>query len=130
MQIAIWSISNLLKTFGRHSMASRLDTKRCTRRIKAMKNVTLLALLLLSALVPARAQNTAKTEDPEAAYTKTITERADKIVATLGITDSAKATRVRDLIAGQYRNLRAIHDPRDAQIKVAKEKSKENKAAA
>jgi Spy/CpxP family protein refolding chaperone len=53
--------------------------------------------------------------DAEAAYTRTINERADKIVATLGINDSAQATRVRDLVAAHYRALRDIHDKRDAQ---------------
>ena len=52
-------------------------------------------------------------DDDEAAYTRVITERAERIVATLGIDDAAKATRVRDLIAGQYRGLRDIHDSRD-----------------
>jgi Protein of unknown function (DUF3826) len=49
-------------------------------------------------------------DDAEAAYTRVITERADKIVAPLGITDAAKAARVRDLIVNQYRGLREIHD--------------------
>ena len=94
-----------------------------------MKNTALLAVLLCAAVAPALAQNAQKAEDPELAYTRTINERADKIVATLDLTDPAKTTRVRDLVAGQYRSLRAIHDPRDAQIKAAKEKAKENKAA-
>src|SRR5262245_35594871 len=54
------------------------------------------------------------TDDAETAYTRVITERADKIVAPLGITDAAQATRVRDLIANQYRGLREIHDAIDA----------------
>ena len=52
--------------------------------------------------------------DEESAYTRTINERADKIVAKLGIQDSAKATRVQDLIASHYRALRDIHELRDA----------------
>lgn len=68
--------------------------------------------------------------DAEAAYTRTITQRADKIVATLGIADSAKATRVRDIIARQYRDLSKLHETRDAQVKAAKEKSGADKAAA
>jgi hypothetical protein len=50
----------------------------------------------------------------EAAYTRTINERADKIVASLDIKDSAKTTRVRNIIAAHYRALRDIHDERDA----------------
>jgi hypothetical protein len=48
--------------------------------------------------------------DPDPVYTRTITERADKIVATLGIDDADKAARVRDLIVNQYRGLGKIHD--------------------
>jgi hypothetical protein len=52
--------------------------------------------------------------DPDPAYTKVINERADKIVSTLGIDDSAESIRVRDIIAGQYRALGKIHDAQDA----------------
>jgi hypothetical protein len=58
----------------------------------------------------------AATPEEEAAYTKTITERADKIVAPLGLDDAAKATRVRDLIVNQYRGLNAIHAALDAKL--------------
>jgi hypothetical protein len=54
--------------------------------------------------------------EEEAAYTRTITERADKIVAPLGIDNAAKAGQVRDLIVNQYRGLRDIHAARDAKI--------------
>jgi Spy/CpxP family protein refolding chaperone len=94
-----------------------------------MKTPVLTLALALASLAPLAAQDRAKAADPEAAYTQVITERADKIVATLVIEDSARANRVRDVIAGQYRNLRAIHDPRDAQLKAAKEKAKTDKAA-
>lgn len=53
-------------------------------------------------------------DDPEAAYTRVITERADKIVAPLGISDAEQATRVRDIIVKQYRGLREIHDAIEA----------------
>ena len=55
-----------------------------------------------------------KPVDEEAAYTRIINERVDKIVAPLGIQDSAKVTRVRELIAGHYRAIRDIHGMRDA----------------
>lgn len=67
------------------------------------------------------AQGTKVVNDPEAAYTQAISRRAEKIVATLGITDSAKGARVRAIIAKQYRNLREIHDARDTIIKSAKD---------
>jgi hypothetical protein len=59
--------------------------------------------------------------DQEAAYTRTINERAERIVAALEIGDEATHTRVRDLIAGQYRALREIHDARDSRLKQAAE---------
>ena len=58
----------------------------------------------------------APTSAEQAAYTRTITERADKIVARLGIDEASKATRVRDLIVDQYRSLHNIHAARDAKI--------------
>lgn len=57
-------------------------------------------------------------------------QRAEKITATLDLPDAAKAARVRDLVANQYRDLSAIHDARDAAIKAAKESSATDKAAA
>lgn len=62
----------------------------------------------------------ARTAEEEAAYTKTINERAEKIVATLNIAEADKALRVRDIIAGQYRSLSEIHDAGDLRIKAAK----------
>jgi len=88
-----------------------------------MKSV--LNSLFVSALfaVPqiALSQDVPKTEDQEAAYIRSITQRADKIVATLDLADSAKATRVRDIIVRQYRDLSKIHETRDAQSKAARE---------
>lgn len=55
--------------------------------------------------------------DAEAAYRRTITERAEKIVAPLSLADTAQEARVRDLVAQQYLKLRDIHDARDAQLK-------------
>jgi hypothetical protein len=62
----------------------------------------------------------ANTDDTEAAYTREITKRADKIVAPLGIGDESRMLRVRDLVANQYRGLRKIHDARDATIDSAR----------
>jgi hypothetical protein len=70
-------------------------------------------------IAPSLRADTEPEGDQEAAYTRTINERAEKIVATLGIEDAAKAKRVRDLIAENYRNLRQIHDQRDASEKEA-----------
>jgi hypothetical protein len=57
-------------------------------------------------------------------------QRAEKIAASLDLADAAKTARVRDLIANQYRDLSAIHDGRDAQIKAAKELAGPDQAAA
>jgi hypothetical protein len=58
--------------------------------------------------------------DAEAAYSKEIAKRADKVLAPLGITDEAQTNRVRDLITGQYRTLREVHAARDARINETK----------
>lgn len=66
----------------------------------------------------------------EAAYVKVTNERADKIVATLGISDAGKSLRVRDLIAQQYRDLSRIQDGRDAAIEIAEKQANGEEAAA
>ncbi|MEY4490059.1 MAG: hypothetical protein RIQ79_2567 [Verrucomicrobiota bacterium] len=48
-------------------------------------------------------------------------QRAEKIAATLGLTDPDQTIRVRDLIARQYADLSVIHAARDAALKSAKE---------
>ena len=68
--------------------------------------------------------------DKEAAYTRTITQRADKIVKTLDLPDETKATKVRDIIVQQYRDLNEIHGERDTQVKAAKVKAGEDKQVA
>jgi hypothetical protein len=75
-------------------------------------------LAMVCDTVASNAANQAAT-DQEAAYTQVINERAAKIVAVLDIDDDAKAARVRDVIAGQFRGLREIHDARDARIEEA-----------
>jgi hypothetical protein len=66
------------------------------------------------------AQDAKKQEDKQAAYTRTINERSQKIVNTLGIPDSSKAKKVCTIIADQYRNLNDIHTRRDNKIKELK----------
>ena len=95
-----------------------------------MKTCVLWLALMILSIVPAFSKDTKTAEDQEAAYTRVITRRADKIVATLGIADSSKATCVRDIIAQQYRSLREIHDTRDARIKAAKKLAGDDKKAA
>lgn len=69
-------------------------------------------------------------EDKDAAYSKTITQRADKIVAPLGIADSVKAIKVRDIIVKQYRYLNDIYTTRDNKQKAVKELKATNKVLA
>jgi ribosomal protein L25 (general stress protein Ctc) len=66
--------------------------------------------LLLGFVLFGNAQNVQDTSAKEAAYTKAITERADKIVQKLEVKKEKKALKVRDLIANQYRNLNDIHE--------------------
>ncbi len=87
----------------------------------------LIALALVCA-APVVAQNPTTAQDPEAAYTRTIHDRADRIVATLELTDSNQVVRVADMIAEQYRHLRDIHDARDAALKDAKEQGGDQEA--
>ena len=69
-------------------------------------------------------------EDQDAAYTKTITQRVDKIVAPLAIANSATAVKVRDIIVQQYRNLNDIYTERDNKLKAAKILKATNKVIA
>lgn len=79
----------------------------------------LLLLYFVIIILPAFGQD--RTDQPEDAYTKVITQRAEKIVETLGIDDAKQFVRVRNIIAGQYRNLSEIHDARDAKLRSVKE---------
>lgn len=54
-------------------------------------------------------------------YIQVITERSDKIVATLGITDSATYYQVRDVLVTQYARLNAHHEEREVEIKKLKD---------
>jgi hypothetical protein len=65
----------------------------------------------------------------DTAYSRVITERAGKIAATLGITDSSKFLRVRGIIADQYRALNTIYNERDSLIKILKNQPAADKQA-
>lgn len=83
-----------------------------------MKNVMGLCILIFFAQT-AFSQSAKQKEDE---YTKVITVRADKIVANLGISDSGKYNKVRDIIVNQYRSLSNHHDGRAENIKAIKSK--------
>lgn len=81
-----------------------------------LRNFLIVLFFVLAFQVPGQT-----IKDKDAAYTKTITLRADKIVAPLAIADSVKAIKVRDIIIQQYRNLNEIYNERDKKLKAAKE---------
>jgi hypothetical protein len=74
--------------------------------------MTALLLALLATYAGAQA-----TKPARPSYTADITRRADEIVQSLGIDDTAKAARVRATLVDQYRGLRDLHDTRDATLK-------------
>ena len=74
--------------------------------------MTALLLALLATHAGAQA-----TKPGRPSYTADITRRADEIVKALGIDDAAKADRVRATLVDQYRDLRDLHDTRDATLK-------------
>ncbi|MGE6353443.1 DUF3826 domain-containing protein [Flavobacterium sp. NPDC079362] len=82
--------------------------------MKSIKNISVLMLLLV--FVTSVAQQHL---DPE--YIKVTNERAAKIVEKLGLKNPEKEKAVTDIVAQQFRDLTAIQDPRDAEIKKAKE---------
>ncbi|MDF7814124.1 DUF3826 domain-containing protein [Hymenobacter sp. YC55] len=89
-----------------------------------MKNSlsSLLLAGLLSSACLASAQTAPPAETKEAAYTRTITERASKIVATLGELNPKTSVQVRDVIANQYRQLNDIHEKQKTQLAALKAK--------
>lgn len=76
-----------------------------------LRNLLFGSLIAFSSVLYCQAQNQ-PTENKDATYTRVVNERAAKIVATLGITDSKTSARVQEAIAQQYRGLNAIHDSR------------------
>jgi hypothetical protein len=92
---------------------------------------TLLTLVVVT-VCQSRAQNTnvSALEAKDAAYTRTLNERAGKIVAPLGLADVAKSNRVHRIIVQQYRDLGDIHHVRDVQIENARAKAGGDKSAA
>ncbi|MEN0052794.1 MAG: DUF3826 domain-containing protein [Mucilaginibacter sp.] len=75
------------------------------------------------------AQSSGSTSDKDN-YKKVVTERANKIVAVLNITDSVKFKKVRDIVAAQYISLNDIYDARNASRKQIKEQTGDDKTAA
>lgn len=68
-------------------------------------------------------------QDNRQEYLKVITERADKIVSTLGVADSAKYYKVRTLVVNQYDKINTHHEAEQKEVKALKEKFKTDKDA-
>ncbi|RDC58549.1 DUF3826 domain-containing protein [Pedobacter chinensis] len=90
-----------------------------------MKLSILALLLAFSGVAATFAQE--MTAEEKTRYVKAITERADKIVVNLGISDHKKSEKVRDMIRDQYSNLNDIYTTRDLKIKEIKAKNESNK---
>lgn len=85
-----------------------------------LRPLLLAGILLATPLGWAAAQTAPTAETKEAAYTRTITERAAKIVEKLGPLEPATALQVRDIIAQQYRQLNEVHEQRKTQLSALK----------
>ena len=87
-----------------------------------MRKLFLFALVIVSGF-PIFSQETAT--DKEVAYTKTITTRAEKIVAALDLHDSLKKKSVTSIITCQYRNLNKVYTERDSRIQKIKQENED-----
>jgi hypothetical protein len=79
----------------------------------------LVTVLTLITGLAAMGQNNNSSEENEAAYTTTITERSQKIVAPLDI-DPRKKQKICDIVTQQYRNLNVLYISRDSLVRLAK----------
>ena len=91
-----------------------------------MKVLIMIALFFTS--LQCMAQVTSQTGNAKDEYLQVVNKRSEKIVATLGIPDSAWFFRVRDIIAGQYINLNTIQAAQEDKIKIIKQKEGTDKA--
>ena len=74
-------------------------------------------LIMVLAVSAAHANSSHVTSFEDTTYTRVITERSGKIVAALGLPDSAVFYRVRTIVADQYRALNAVYTVRDSLLK-------------
>jgi Spy/CpxP family protein refolding chaperone len=84
-----------------------------------LPSLFLASLLSAAALQPAVAQAPVSTES-KAAYQRTVTERAAKIVAKLDGLKAKDSVKVRDVIAEQYVALNDIHEARKSRLAALK----------
>lgn len=79
-----------------------------------------LAAMLIMLLITAFSAMAQNTPEQEAAYKKTITDRATKIVNTLGIDDTGRFNEVVTVVANQYFALNTIQDETQKAIATVK----------
>lgn len=84
---------------------------------------------LLLALLFCNNVTSQETASKEAAYINTITQRSNKIVAVLGISDSSKFYRVQNILVQQYSSLNSLHETFNSSIKAIKKDSSLDKKA-
>ncbi len=84
--------------------------------------ITLAVLLALTSFAKdnVAAETNLAPEQADAKYTAAISERSQKIVDVLELTDTNTAAKVHDIIMAQYRALNDWHNANDPKIKAAK----------
>jgi hypothetical protein len=84
--------------------------------------------LLLAIALPCilHAQDTSKAAK-DAEYNNVLLKRADKIVATLNIKDTAVYSRVLQTVVQQYKDLNTVHDARNAKTKEVRSNKTDDK---
>ena len=73
-------------------------------------------LTKVAALQPAVESASSANEGAESAYTRTIANRAAKIVKELDLADAEASARLQEILVARYRTLRDIHADRDAKL--------------
>ncbi len=85
-----------------------------------MRNIL---LVICTVFLAANASSGQNNTDNDATYVKTITQRVEKLLVPMKLTDSLQYRKVRQIVVSQYLNLNKIHEEKDNQLK--KEKSRE-----
>ena len=84
-----------------------------------MKQIILVATVVMFAAAALAAETNATPEQIEARYTKAIEGRTAEILKILALTDTDKTAKVHDAVIAQYRALKAWHDENDAKPKAS-----------
>ncbi len=91
------------------------------------RRMVILCALLWTGVVAAFGQAATAASEADA-YTRTITERAEKIVKGLNLSDSTQGKRVRDVIVQQYRDLNTVHEAHKVAVKAIRDRKDADKA--